>query len=289
MDKSEGTERSYNFPILLTEFNNSYRRYDAIFHAHDKCEFVRVISGNLLMVVDGVTHNIDESEIFFVAPDRLHGNISSDCDYECLKFDPMDFVQSGSPHKDFLSMVLGGGYDVTETIKKDSETGKIINEIFDAIKYGKRGFELVASGLLMMWLGTVASEDYTEVSVTNQTLQKNSRQIKKAIAKIEEEYASALTLESLAQTAGLNPQYFCRVFRKMTGRTPVDYLNYFRIERATELLCTDHSKITEVANKCGFQDLSYFNRCFKKQKGLPPSRFKKNENPKTTSRKARNQ
>ena len=75
-----------------------------------------------------------------------------------------------------------------------------------------------------------------------------------------------LTLDELAAEAGLAPKYLCRVFRQVTGRTPIDYLNYYRIECAAELLCTTTDSITDVALSCGFNDPSYFSRMFRRQK-----------------------
>ena len=69
-----------------------------------------------------------------------------------------------------------------------------------------------------------------------------------------------------AAEAGLAPKYLCRVFRQVTGRTPIDYLNYYRIECAAELLCTTTDSITDVALSCGFNDPSYFSRMFRRQK-----------------------
>ena len=74
------------------------------------------------------------------------------------------------------------------------------------------------------------------------------------------------TLDELAAEAGLAPKYLCRVFRQVTGRTPIDYLNYYRIECAAELLCTTTDSITDVALSCGFNDPSYFSRMFRRQK-----------------------
>ena len=61
----------------------------------------------------------------------------------------------------------------------------------------------------------------------------------------------------------------------MTYRTPIDYLNYYRIERACyQLLTTNHS-ITEIAYSSGFNDLSYFIKTFKKYKGVTPKNYLK--------------
>ena len=64
----------------------------------------------------------------------------------------------------------------------------------------------------------------------------------------------------------------------MTHRTPIDYLNYYRIERACYQLITTNLSITEIAYASGFNDLSYFIKTFKKYKGNHSKKYLKYEN-----------
>ena len=79
----------------------------------------------------------------------------------------------------------------------------------------------------------------------------------------------------MAAEAALEPKYFCRVFRQITGRTPINYLNYYRVECAAELLCTTQGSITDIALECGFGDVSYFSRMFRRYKGQTPGQYRR--------------
>ncbi len=81
----------------------------------------------------------------------------------------------------------------------------------------------------------------------------------------------------LARIAGMNPKYFCRYFRSMTGRTPIDYLNYYRVECACEMLSTKDISVKETAISCGFSDESYFVKTFRKYKNTTPKQFTRKE------------
>jgi AraC-like DNA-binding protein len=72
----------------------------------------------------------------------------------------------------------------------------------------------------------------------------------------------------------MNERYFCRYFKKMTQKTPVEYLNYYRIECAAEELQNSAKPVTEVALDCGFANLSYFIRVFRHWKGQTPGQFR---------------
>ena len=91
---------------------------------------------------------------------------------------------------------------------------------------------------------------------------------------IENNYNKELSLEKLASTLNMNREYFCRIFKKATGITPVEYINYVRVWKAENLLTTTHASILEISMEVGFSSVSYFNRVFKKLRGTTPSAYR---------------
>ena len=72
----------------------------------------------------------------------------------------------------------------------------------------------------------------------------------------------------------LNPKYFTKIFTQMTGKPPIQYLNSYRIEMACNMLLTTDLSITDICLNCGFNDLSYFIKTFKKEKNISPKKFR---------------
>lgn len=70
--------------------------------------------------------------------------------------------------------------------------------------------------------------------------------------------------------------HFCRTFKLITFKTPIDYLNYYRTTKAQDLLIRSNKKVLEICMDVGFNNLSYFINIFKKNTGYTPSAFKKN-------------
>jgi len=95
--------------------------------------------------------------------------------------------------------------------------------------------------------------------------------VKQAIRFLTEKYAEHLTISQVAEVVSLNPVYFGALFKKETQTTFRDYLNSIRLNHAEDMLRTGKWNVTEVAQNCGFTDVFYFSRLFKKYKGIPPS------------------
>ena len=99
--------------------------------------------------------------------------------------------------------------------------------------------------------------------------------ILEVIRYIQLNLAENLTVSFLAGRANLNEDYFSRLFFKYTGQRPLTYLHEKRIERAQYLIATTHLPFTRIAEKTGFESISYFTKIFKKVTSLTPGAYKK--------------
>lgn len=88
-------------------------------------------------------------------------------------------------------------------------------------------------------------------------------------------YHKPLTLQDLAQIAGLSVSHYSRLFKRYAGYSPIDYLTHLRMDRAKELLVLSDYKLKGIAKSVGYNDEFYFSRMFKKVVGMSPSEFAK--------------
>lgn len=86
-----------------------------------------------------------------------------------------------------------------------------------------------------------------------------------------------VTLEDVADYVGMNRTYFCMFFKKHYGKGFADHLNDLRIEKACSLLLQSDRTMFEIALECGFKTVQYFNRAFKRSKGLTPGEYRKKQ------------
>lgn len=98
------------------------------------------------------------------------------------------------------------------------------------------------------------------------------RRVEKAINYMTENFTRRITLKELAGYAGVCPSYLGRIFKRITGRSTVDYLIEIRINRAKSLL-RDGFSVSETSRLVGFNDIYYFSRAFKGHVGISPSKY----------------
>ena len=87
-------------------------------------------------------------------------------------------------------------------------------------------------------------------------------------------FKDPVTLEMIARQVGLHPASLCRYFKKRTGQTVFEFLNGCRVRYACLMLVRSDLTISQVAFESGFNNLSYFNRVFKKSVGQTPSEYR---------------
>ena len=102
---------------------------------------------------------------------------------------------------------------------------------------------------------------------------RTSERIKKVKEFTQSHYARTITIDMMADYVGMNRSSFCTFFKKATGQTYITYLNKLRVDRACYLLRQGSFNITEVCYMVGFNDVPYFNRCFKNNRGMSPKEY----------------
>ena len=102
----------------------------------------------------------------------------------------------------------------------------------------------------------------------------DSRRVQKVQCYIAAHYREEIHLNELADMVGLTPVAFSRFFRLRTGKTLSDYIIDVRLGNATRLLVDSQRTIAEIGYESGFNNLSNFNRLFKRKKGMSPKEFR---------------
>lgn len=102
----------------------------------------------------------------------------------------------------------------------------------------------------------------------------DSRRVRKVEEYIRENFKQDIRLQTLADLVGMTTTSFSRFFKLRTGRTVSDYIIDIRLGHAARMLADSTTSVVEICYECGFNNVSNFNRIFKKRKGCPPTVFR---------------
>ncbi len=251
---------SNDFSASYYYVDRRHPRYQMITHWHNEFEIIRVIEGKLSLKLNGTVIEMEAGDGIFFNASMMHSAVAHDCVYECVVFEKSIFGASAKC-KGFAETF---GY----VRYKDSAR---LNKFFEAFSKKYEGYEFIAISLIYRMSFDMLNGERGEGLAEDKTVNK----IRPAIAIIEEEYGSKITLEGLSSACGVSQNYFSRRFKEITGQTPFEYLLIYRIETACKMLLIGNDSVTDVCFKCGFNDLSYFINVFKKHMGVSPKNYVK--------------
>ena len=266
---------TFDFPIELYYVDPSHPRYEMPFHWHMEHELILVLQGVLRLSVEGEAFELAPGDCMLIADGAIHGGTPEGCIYECLVFDLERFL-AGTPCGQRVALLTEGEARLEGKFPAGTQAAAIVSQLFQAMETERPGYELTTMGLLWQLWGELLGQRLLGAAEPGPPRDiRRAQAVKNVLRRIRSSYGQPLTLEDLAAEAALEPKYFCRVFRQITGRTPINYLNYYRVECAAELLCTTQGSITDIALECGFGDVSYFSRMFRRYKGQTPGQYRR--------------
>lgn len=132
----------------------------------------------------------------------------------------------------------------------------------------------IKSILTLLLINLIRDHNYAESERT--VSQEQFLTIQQALSYIDDHFNEKITLKELSTLAGLTPNYFCFLFKQVSGLTLSDYLCAKRIDKAIQLLATESNftNIIDIAADCGYNNTANFNKAFKKTTGMTPSEYR---------------
>ncbi len=252
-----------DFPIEYYSVTEKHPRYHMQLHWHKDIELMRVTKGRLECAIGDLPFTLDPGDGMYIPSDLTHSAVPYDCEYECAVFSPSMLYSTQRIRSVVKSQILSP--------VKFSRNAEIDN-IFDGLITRKNGYEFDIASSLYKLAHLALSEQSRITTPANG----KAERIKPALYYIRKNFNEKISLENLAAECGMSQNYFCKLFRDVTGETPVEYITTYRLEMASEMLLSG-AKVTDVAFECGFNDLSYFIHIFKKNLGISPKQYAKTQ------------
>lgn len=284
--KEKRTHGTAMFPLHIYTQEDSLGKYNLSVHWHEEIELIYVEKGEILFHIDMNTIKVSAGQFIFINSEQLHGanaidNIPSThhaivFDLNILGSSIYDYCQSK-----YIDPILQRSIEFPQLIDGTSIVGKKLilemNDIIDAYKNNYIGWELSIKASLLKVISYLAQGDlFIKEDAAKLTSKDYKVQlVKKVLHYIYNHYQEKIYIEDLAKETNMNTQYFCRFFKSITGKTPIDYINHYRIEQAAKILQTENIKVMEVSLNVGFDNFSYFIKKFREIKKCSPSEYRK--------------
>lgn len=279
-----------DFPIAFYHVDEQHSRYNMPFHWHKEMELIQIVQGKLRLFLDDTELMVKKGDVILIEEGIIHGGIPEHCVYECAVFNPDFLLTHTDACQRYMRLISRRQIrlyhcfpanrpqqppaDPFTAAKDTSRLRSAAARLFDAIRYPHAGGELLTLGALYECFGYLFEEEYyVQMPASSERSRGKLEPLRPVLEYIDHNYANPVTLSDLSRIAGMSPKYFCRYFHAAIHRTPIDYLNYYRIERSCHILGTTELPVTEVAYRCGFNDSSYFVKTFRKYMGITPKQY----------------
>ena len=250
-------------------------------HLHEEAEFTRIEKGSCTYQIHLETYEVEEGDLIFIPPAVLHA-ISNEKEErmqsETYVFH-MDFL--GAKAADicairYLNPLMNQKLIPPFVIKKGHPLYEKAADLFEDInvEYDKKtpGYEIVIKSYLLQLVAALIPY-CTRNTEADAILTEHAKKLKEVLSYIDAHYMEELTISGLAGICFFSEYYFMRFFKKYMGMSCVQYIKNVRLERAADQFENGEKNTLEVALSCGFSNLSYFHREFKKKYGMTPKRF----------------
>lgn len=261
------THEDIRFPIIFhTDTVRSSIVGDGA-HWHRKLEILFALAGSGFTLIDGERVLMTAGDIIVIPSGSIHVTRTEQgsCRYHCLIID-----------QDFLSdRGILGEDDLLPSCLRDSQGFHIIQQIHEEMTTRLPCYKELVMALVTQLLIGLRRRHLPDRNRTSPlTKGGHIEPIRKVIGVIDREFAHPITLDHLCKVAGMSKYYFCRTFKRVTGQTITQYINYIRCNQARHLLACGQCNVGEAAEQCGFHNLSYFTKVYRRQYGHTPSQEK---------------
>lgn len=156
------------------------------------------------------------------------------------------------------------------------ETVELLTRAFLTHSQGEFGFEMsVHNDISAAWLMILQHQKEVPRQASSGAELTSQERIRTMAAFIQKNFAEHITLTQIADSAHVSRSEAIRCFRKNLNITPIQFLTEYRIEQAAQMLISSRDSISDIAYRCGFDDISYFTKQFRQIQNITPSRYRK--------------
>lgn len=268
------------FPIACY-FDNLNQKFNP-WHWHEEFEVGSVRENPVIIRSPDSQHCLKKGDCFFINSGILHAiqNIGPEgCFVDSLVFHgrlPGGDMDNIIWRKYILPVQLNP--ELSVVIFDNTENKRAVNLISSAWMECVRndeGFEINVRYLLAKLFLMICQENSGTISERTKKESAGIERSKAMLEYIKLHFSEDITLQDIAGSASVSKSECIRCFRAVLKTSPVTYLNKYRLQYAAGLLSSTSWKISYICEQCGFHEIGYFSKSFKKVYGSSPSAYRR--------------
>ncbi len=250
-------------------------------HWHNDMEIIYVKKGTGKITVDLEPYQVAQGDIVVVPPGHLHSieQLSDNSmEYENIIFQlSMLMAPQGDTCTDKLFQPLIHGkslfdYHYSTKSKEYAILSSCLNHMDEICKNFPSGYQLAIKGQLFTFFFGLTNSIHSRLPHENQ---KSLDRLKEVLKFVETNYQEKISIADAAGICGFSKSHFMKFFKCKMAMSFTEYLNDYRLTMAARLLSSSSDSIVYIASEAGFDNLSYFNRIFKRKYQCTPSAFRR--------------
>lgn len=265
----ESYQEAYRVPLTFNDFViTSMVRGKKVMHLFDQPSF-DYLPGETVIVPANETMVIDFPEAQALNPTQCIA-LAVDAGYVNDTLQYLDeYYNSDTDHKHKWKLQFNQYHFANET-----EVTDLINKLIRVCRGNDRAKNIYADlSLKELLIRLVQSQHLVQVNMELADHQNHSR-LHFVLHYIQQHLTERISMDTLSRKAYLSRNHFFKWFREQFGLTPLDYINRERVKLAKQLLSDPKNTISAVSHHCGFSDLNYFVRLFRKTEGITPGQYR---------------
>ncbi len=246
-------------------------------HWHNHIEVLYLLKGTLHLTRNDEKYTLRHKDLFVVNASDIHYTLSEGETKVLLLQIPYDFLNQAIQQFEFLQF---REYFPQEELQEDEIFQTMVEHILtmkNLYEQCQEGYQFLFSSNLYLFLHLL----FTNYSVRQNSVEKSKdakhlMRMRTVITYVEQHYMETLSLTEAAALVALNPEYFCRTFKKYMGFSYLEYVNQVRLTHIHKDLLETDDTITTIQERHGFSNYKVFNRMFKEVYGCSPSKLRFN-------------
>lgn len=270
------------FPVAC--YQDDFRKMDVPWHWHEEWEAVVITQGSCVVAAGNQKQTLCAGEGFFINSGVLHGCWdveTSGCMFHSLVFHPR--LVGGSLDSVFHQRYVQPLIDtpcmkfvpLRPSILWQKEALQAVEDAWQQCVGEQAGYVFQVRASLSQLTALLHANIPKTPQAPKEKVLRDAERIKAMLGYLHAHFSENIDTSRIAASASISESECLRCFRSTIGTTPIQYLKQYRIQQAAQLLLDTEEKISEIASRCGFQDMSYFTRAFREEKGCVPTQYRK--------------